>query len=382
MYVDLRFGLGDEWAERTRQEIRTFGEQFGTELREANADGRFPHEVYKAMGERGWIGPVTPREEGGLGGGVAEYCLICEEAARHGLVSPQIAIQGQQWLRVWGTEEQRKRYLPGIARGELVFSESISEPGAASSLKNLQTHARRDGTDWIINGAKTHVNMGHQSDVTLCYAMAEDAGLTAFLVDTDLPGVSSRQTSPIGLRLLPTADMRLDEVRVPANAVLGDAGRGLDTFLTTFNVSRLGNASELIGYGRRALAQAIKYAATRAVGKGMVTDFQGIQWTVADAYADLYSASLARDHAANLADGQRDPALATSLAKKIAIDAAERATTDAFALVGSYGLYSDTDFGQLMQDVKVYRIAGGSLEVLRNYVARRVLADVNHEGLD
>ena len=247
MYVNLRFREGETWAARTLEELRVFAEKHREELDRANAEGRFPAEIYAEMGTRGWIGPVTPREDGGLGGGIAEYSLICEEAARHGLVSPQIAIQGQQWLLTWGTEEQRAGYLGGIARGEIIFSESISEPGAASSLKAIKTSARRDGGDWILNGRKTHVNMGAQCHVTLVYAMAEDEGLTAFLVDTDLPGFRTVQTEPIGLRLVPTADMFFEDVRVPDSAILGRAGGGLDTFLTTFNVSRLGNASVLFG---------------------------------------------------------------------------------------------------------------------------------------
>lgn len=380
MYVTLRFREGPDWAEELGDSLRAFADEHRTELEKADAEGRFPREVYQAMGDRGWVGPTAPAAEGGLGGGIAEYCLVCEEVARHGLVSPQIAIQGQQWLLAFGTAEQRARYLGGIARGQIVFSESISEPGAASSLKAIRTTARRDGTGWVLCGRKTHVNLGHQSDVTLVYATT-DEGLTAFLVDTDLPGVGSVQTNPIGLRMLPTADMTFDEVRVPATAVLGGVGAGLDTFLTTFNISRLGNASELIGYGRRALAQATAYAQGREVGEHKVTDFQGIQWTLADAYAELYTSSLARDHAANLADAGGEPALATSLAKMVAVQAAERATSDAFALVGSHGCYTDTDFGQLMQDVKVYRIGGGSVEVMRNYVARRILRSESLEGL-
>ena len=270
------------------------------------------------MGSRGWVGPFTPVDEGGSGLGVAEYCLIEEEVGRLGLVSPQISIQGQRWLIDWATPEQRERYLPGIARGTLIFSESISEPGVGSSMKLMRTTAERDGDDWIINGDKTHVNLGCESQVTLVYAIAPE-GITAFLVDTDLPGVSTTHTDPIGLRLIPTADVTLDNVRVPGSAVLGEAGRGMDTFFSTFNMSRLGNASELIGFGRRALADAIAYGSGREVGDSVVTDFQGIQWTVADCYSDLYGASLARDHAANLHDAGGDVALATTLAKKMAI---------------------------------------------------------------
>ena len=379
MYVNLRFQDAD-WPGATVAAMAGFAAEHRDELRACQRDGRFPAGIYEAMGDRGWVGPFTPVEEGGRGLGVAEYCLIEEEVGRQGLVSPQISIQGQRWLIDWATPEQRERYLPGMARGTLIFSESISEPGVGSSMKLMRTTAVRDGDDWIINGAKTHVNLGHESQVTLVYAIAPE-GITAFLVDTDLPGLSTRPTDPIGLRLIPTADVVLDDVRVPGSAVLGEAGRGMDTFFSTFNMSRLGNASELIGFGRRALADAIAYGSTREVGDSVVTDFQGIQWTVADCYSDLYGASLARDHAANLHDAGADVALATTLAKKMAISASEHAVNESFALTGGHGLYTDTDYGQILHDTKVLRVAGGSLEVLRNYVARRVLRAADYEGL-
>ncbi|MGV3758468.1 MAG: acyl-CoA dehydrogenase family protein [Actinomycetota bacterium] len=379
MYDGLELTI-DGWLERFPAEAAALADEHREELRQCTRIGEFPRELYREMGRRGWVGPFAPTELGGLGGGVAEYCVIEEEVGRTGLVPPQISIQGQRWLMDWGTDEQRERYLGPMARGELVFSESISEPGVGSSLKLMRASARRDGSDWLLNGEKTHVNLGHQSDVTLVYAVAEE-GLTAFLVDMDLPGVTSKQTDPIGLRLIPTADMSFTDVRVPAGAVLGEPGRGMDTFLSTFNVSRLGNASELLGFGRRAIADAVAYAQGRQVGESMVTDFQGIQWTVADCYSQLYAASLARNQAARVADSGEDPALATSIAKKLAIEAAEHAVQEAFALVGGHGLYTDTDFGQLVHDVKVLRIAGGSLEVLRNYVARRVLRSASLEGL-
>jgi alkylation response protein AidB-like acyl-CoA dehydrogenase len=378
MYDGLNFTV-DGWNDEIAA-IGEFAASHRDELDRCTRACEFPREIYAEMGRRGWVGPFTDRSLGGLGGGVAEYCSIEEEVARHALVSPQIAIQGQRWLIDWGTPEQRDRYLGPIARGETIFSESISEPGVGSSLKLMRAHARRDGDDWVLSGEKTHVNLGHQSDVTLVYAMT-DQGMTAFLVDMDLRGCSSQQTDPIGLRLIPTADMVFDEVRLSSNAVLGEVGRGMDTFLSTFNVSRIGNASELIGFGRRALAQAMAYAETREVGDNVVTAFQGIQWTIADCYADLYAASLARNNAARLVDAGEEHALATSLAKKLAIDAAERATGEAFALIGGHGLYTDTDYAQLVADTKVMRIAGGSLEILRNYIARRVLGSSNREGL-
>ncbi|HEV7192261.1 MAG TPA: acyl-CoA dehydrogenase family protein [Jatrophihabitantaceae bacterium] len=380
MYDGLEFAA-DGWLDEFRPAIAELATSARDELSRYTRAGEFPADIYREMGRRGWVGPFAAREEGGLGGGVAEYCVIEEEVGRHGLVPPQISIQGQRWLIDWGTAEQKERYLGPMARGELIFSESISEPGVGSSLKLMRSTLRRDGGDWVLNGTKTHVNLGHQSDVTLVFAVAEE-GLTSILVDMNLPGVSSKQTDPIGLRLIPTADMYFDNVRVPDSALLGAPGRGMDTFLTTFNVSRLGNASELLGFGRRALAHATRYAEARQVGDNVVTDFQGIKWTVADRYAELYAAALARNNAARLLDRGDEPALATSLAKKLCIDAAEHAVNDAFALIGGHGLYTDTDFGQLMHDVKVLRIAGGSVEVLRNYIARRVLRSETLEGLE
>jgi alkylation response protein AidB-like acyl-CoA dehydrogenase len=379
MYYEMPWVDGS-WVPSTVKELEAFATEHEHELRDATRAGRFPRDIYRQMGARGWVGVSTPARFGGGGKGVAEYCLMEEECARLGLVAPQVSVQGQRWLLEWGTDEQRARYLTGIASAELIFSESISEPGVGSSLKAMRATARRDGADWVLDGRKTHVNLGAESDVTLVYAMAPE-GLTAFLVDTDLPGVTRRQTDAIGLRLIPTADMEFVDVRVPADAVLGAPGRGMDTFLTTFNVSRLGNASAVIGLARRALGDAISYAQQRPVGDSTVTDFQGIQWTVADRYADLYMASLARDRAARLADEQQEHALETTLAKKLAVDAAERTVNDVFALVGGHGLYYDTDYTQLLHDVKVLRVAGGSLEVLRNYVARRVLRDDGFAGL-
>ena len=379
MYPLLRFE-DDAWARDAPVELASFAEETSAELVRSERRGVFPAEIYAEMGRRGWIGPITPKTYGGLGGGVAEYCLIEEEAGRHGLVPPQVSVQGQRWLLDWANDEQTEQYLEGVARGEIIFSECISEPRGGSSLRSLDTTATPDGGDWILDGAKTHVNLGLESDVTLVYAVAPE-GLTAFLVDTSLPGVSGRARDAIGLRLIPTADMLFEQVRVPNASVLGEPGRGLETFLSTFNMSRLGNASELIGYGRRAMALGTDYASERQIGDAMLVDYQGIQWTVAEAYERLYAAALARDHAANLDNELRLHGVETSLAKKLAIGAAEFAVNEVFALVGGHGLYHDQVFTRLVNDTKVLRVAGGSLEVLRNFIARSVLTSDDLGGL-
>ncbi|GAA0333672.1 3-(aryl)acrylate reductase AcdA [Sphingomonas oligophenolica] len=368
------------WGAAAVQSVKEISLSYRDEIVECERRGLFPKEAFREMGRRGLLGVVTPTAFGGYGGDAPEYCLTTEAMARYNLVSSQIQIQGQRWLVDWGTDEQKQKYLPGLVAGTLVFSESISERGAASSLKQLKATGRRDGDDWIINAEKIHINLGKESDVSLVYAMAEE-GLTAFLVDTHLPGIRREHSNPLGGRLMPTADMYFEDVRIPGSAVLGEPGKGFATFLSTFNVSRLGNASELLGAAQRALADATAYARERQVGTNHVTDFQGIQWILADSYGLLYSASLVRDRAANLVAAGKEHAFEATLAKKVAIDAAEKVINDVFALVGGHGLYHEQPYGQILFDIKTLRIGGGSLEVLRNYVAQQLLKSPDLRGL-
>jgi alkylation response protein AidB-like acyl-CoA dehydrogenase len=368
------------WIKNTVADLAAFGKEHRSELDTANRANRFPRDLYQELGRRGYLGPLVPAAFGGLGGGVPEYVVISEEVGRHGLVSGQIAAQGQRWLLDWGTDEQKNRWLRGIATGEIVFSESISEKNAGSSFKAMKSTAVSDGSDWLLAGSKTHINLGADCDVTLFYAMAPE-GLTSFLVDMSLPGIRTHVTRAIGLRLIRTADVEFDNVRIPDSARLGPVGGGLQTFLSTFNISRLGNASELIGLGRRALELGLRYAGEREVGDGVVTDFQGIRWMVADAWMSLQAASLARDDAAVAHERGEDIALRTTAAKRLAISAADQASDASYSLVGGHGLYFDTPFTEIANDIKVLKVAGGSTEIMRNYIAQRILKDPGHEGL-
>ena len=368
------------WNEATANTLAKLGTKHRNEIDQASKDLKFPRDIYSALGQLGFLGPLVPVEYGGTGGGVTEYVVISEEVGRHGLVSGQIAVQGQKWLLDWGTQEQKDTWLRAIATGEKVFSESISEPNMGSSFKNMQATAVRDGNNWILNGHKTHVNLGADSDVTIFYGMT-DQGITSFIVDMSTTGISTKVTDAIGLRLIRTADVIFNDVQVPDSALLGPVGGGLETFLSTFNLSRLGNASELIGLGRRALEIAINYGNQRIVGTDHVTDFQGIQWMMADAWTDLQSASMARDHAALGHERGDDISLATTVAKHLAITAAESAVTAAFSMTGGEGLYHESPLLEISNDVRVLKVAGGSQEIMRNFIARRILKSPSHEGL-
>jgi len=379
MYRNLTF-VEQGWGERAVAAMERLAADNREELDAANRQNRFPEGVYRQLAALGHVGIFIPKEYGGSAWGAAEYCLINEEAGRLGIVSPQTAVQGQKWLLAFGTEEQKRNYLPRIADGSLPFSESISEPNVGSSFDAMQTRAVRDGDEWVITGSKTHVNMGEEALLTIVYAQT-DEGLTAFMVDAGLPGYSAKRTDAIGSRLIPTADVEFDGVRVPDSALLGRPGQGMDTFLTTFNLSRLGNASELIGYGRRTLGLAIDYATGRQVGSSVVTDFQGQRWAIADAHQALWSAALLRDVAATRIDAGEDHALETTMAKNAAVDAALLASQTAFNLTGGFALYHHEPFFAILGDIEVLRTAGGSREVLRNFAARRILRSETYEGI-
>lgn len=379
--MNVNLALKDpKWGEQAVKTIQDISIRFKDEIDHCIKTGDLPLQSWLELGRQGLIGVISPEQYGGYGGGVPEYCLVTEAIAQYGIPSTQAQVQGQIWLLTWGTPEQKSKYLPGMNDGSIVFTESISEPHAGSSLKELKTTAVRDGDDWIINGMKTHINGGAICHITIVFAMT-DEGMTAFLVDTSLPGVRAEVTNPLGYRLALTADMHFDQVRVSSDTVLGGVGNAFNTFLTTFNVSRLGNASELIGHARRSLSEAINYAKERRVKDSKVTDFQGIQWTIADCYTSLYAASLVRDHAANMAKPGIDHVLESTMAKKLAIDAAEKTCNEVFALVGGHGLYWDQPYGQILFDVKTLRVAGGSLEVLRNLIAKLILKDEQLRGL-
>jgi alkylation response protein AidB-like acyl-CoA dehydrogenase len=368
------------WISNTAKSLQELGDRHRDALVDASRALEFPRAIYQELGSLGYLGPLVPTEFGGSGWGVPEYVVISEEVGRHGLVSGQIAVQGQKWLLDWGTEEQKAQWLGPIATGAKVFSESISEPTMGSSFKNMKATATRDGDDWILNGHKTHVNLGADSEVTIFYGLTPD-GITSFLVDTSFAGVSTKVTDAIGLRLIRTADVIFDNVRVSDASRIGPVGGGLETFLSTFNISRLGNASELIGLGRRALEIAINYGNTRIVGTTHVTEFQGIQWMMADAWTSLQSASFARDHAALAHEQGEDISLATTVAKRLAITAAELAMDTAFSMTGGEGLYHESPLLEISNDLRVLKVAGGSQEIMRNYIARSILKSPDHEGL-
>ena len=369
----MDFNLSPE-RRQLRSDVREWSKQHRDEIAEHDRESTFPDEIYCDGMERGFGTAILPEEYGGLGGDAMEYALVSEETGIF-----QISFQMQRALLAVGTDEQRDRYLPGFADGDSVGAISISEPSTGSSLRTMGTVAVRDGEEFVLDGVKSHVNLAAEADVHKVYAMA-DEGLTAFVVEGDNPGLRvTEKRDPIGTRYLPIYDLELDDCRVNASQVLGELGDGYKVFFETFNFSRIGNASEMLGHGKRALRDATKWASDREVGDDVVTDFQGIRWKVAELHTQLRAAERLRDEAAWRLDQGEDGTLATSIAKLACANAALPATTEAMQITGAHGLYRDQPYEAHFRNVKTLEVAGGSREIMKNVIADSIL---NDDGYD
>lgn len=352
--------------------LQSRAQEFAAEHRETldqcYEEHRFPMKVFQ-QGTSIGTGVIIPEVYGGQGKGAIEYSIVNEQIGIF-----QTSFQLARAIIENGTEEQKAEYLSKLANCEYPGAITISEPNTGSSLKNMETVAVKDGDEWVLDGTKTHANLGAEAGLHKVYASTEE-GLTVFLIEKGTPGLKiTNKLDPIGLRNLPIYDLELDECRVPEEAVLGEVGGGYEVFFSTFNFSRIGNASSLIGTGKRAVKDAIEYASEREVDEeNVVTDFQGIRWMVADSHTRLQAASRLRDEAAWRIDAGKSAVLHTSMAKLMAAYAALPATTNAIQMTGAHGLYYDQPFITYFNDAKTLEVAGGSKEIMRNVIADEIL---------
>ncbi|MBI5967955.1 MAG: acyl-CoA dehydrogenase family protein [Deltaproteobacteria bacterium] len=344
------------------------------EAREFDEKGLFPWDTFRKMGREGFLGITVPASYGGGNGGAMEYSILCEEIAKTSAAYIHNGhYQTEKMLIHHGTQEQRRELLPKLASGEYLAATAVSETGVGSSFNAMASTARREKDGYILNGEKVHINDAAEAQIINFFAMAPQ-GLTVFLVDPKLPGFFIREKmDPIGLRASPIYSFRLQEYRVPESRRVGEEGQGARAFFSAFNRSRIGNASCLLGIAAGALEKAIAFIKDRKVGNKVVADFQGIRWMVAELSTKLEAVGLLRDRAAWMEDQGEDPVRETSMAKLLAGEVSMEVVSQAIQLTGSHGCYRDTPFERYLRDAKCLCIAGGTLEVMKNNIARQIL---------
>jgi alkylation response protein AidB-like acyl-CoA dehydrogenase len=344
--------------------------------------GEHTTELWAEAGALGYLGVSVPEEYGGGGGGITDLAIICEELAAAGspllllVVSPAIVAT---IIAKHGTEAQRKGLLPGFADGTTKCAFAITEPEAGSNFHKLATTARRDGTDWVLSGRKCFISGVDECQYVLVVArtMSEDRLVPAlFLVPTDVAGLTR---SKLDMEIVSPENqwmLYLDDVRLPADALIGDGDSGLPALFTGLNPERITVAAMSVGTGRYALSRASAYTASRSVWGRTIGSHQGVSHPLAHAQIQVELAKLMVYKAAGLYDEGRDleAGVSANMAKYAAADAAALAVDTAIQAHGGNGMTTEYGVATLLGGVRASRIAPVSREMILNYVAQHVLA--------
>ncbi|UGY92052.1 acyl-CoA dehydrogenase family protein [Streptomyces gobiensis] len=368
-----------------RAAVAALGQRYGRDGGDGR-DGKRTDELWSEAGELGYLGVNLPEEYGGGGGGIAELAIILEELGAAGcpllmmVVSP--AICGTVIAR-FGTDGQKRRWLPGLADGSRKMAFGITEPDAGSNSHRITTTARRDpGTgDWLLTGRKVFISGVDIADATLIVGRTEDAKTgklkpCLFIVDRDTPGFQ-RNLIPMELAAAEKQfELVLDEVRLPADALIGDEDAGLLQLFAGLNPERIMTAAFALGMGRYALTRALDYARTRTVWKEPIGAHQAIAHPLAQAHIELELARLMTQKAAHLYDAGDDAGAgeAANMAKYAAAEANVHAVDQAVHTLGGNGLSTEYGLAGLLAAARVARIAPVSREMILNYVSHQTLS--------
>ncbi|WP_329039901.1 acyl-CoA dehydrogenase [Streptomyces sp. NBC_00178] len=369
-----------------RAAVAALGRRFGRDYTTALArKGEHPRELWDEAGKLGYLGVNLPEEYGGGGGGMAELSIVLEELGAAGspllmlVVSP--AICGTVIAR-FGTEAQKRTWLPGLSDGSLTMSFGITEPDAGSNSHRITTTARRDGGEWVLSGRKVFISGVDISDATLVVGRTEDARSgklkpCLFIVPRDTPGFTRTRIDMELQAAEKQFELVLDEVRLPADALVGEeADTGLLQLFAGLNPERIMGAAFAIGMGRYALERAVDYAKTRTVWKGVpIGAHQAIAHPLAQAHIELELARLMMQKAARLVDDGDDIGAgeAANMAKYAAAEACVRAVDQAVHTLGGNGLTREYGLASLITAARVSRIAPVSREMILNYVSHQTL---------
>ena len=350
-----------------------------------DAEQRFPSEIVPRLAELGLLGIRIPEEYGGAHMDMLAYAVCVEECARiDGSLALTVASHnglGTGHILRFGTEAQKRKYLPRACSGEWLAAWALTEPGSGSDSAALQSTAQRDGDDWVINGTKMFITQGSVAGFCVVLARTNKAvspqhGITAFIVESSTKGYSaSKKLEKYGCRSSDTAEIVLENVRVSDAQRLGEVDHGFLDTMRILDGGRVSIAAMALGLGRGALAMGVRYAKDRhAFGKSLA-EFQAIQWLLADGKTELDAAELLIHRAASLADrGERFTAEA-SMAKLFASEASTRVCNNAMQIHGGYGYTREFDVERHLRDVKLCEIGEGTSQVQRMVIAKHLIRD-------
>lgn len=334
--------------------------------------------IIPKLGRIGFLGLTIPEEYGGIGGDYITYALAMEELGRadsaiRGIVSVSMGLFGKSVLQ-FGTEEQKQRWLPGIASGEKLGCFGLTEPDNGSDAGNLTARAVREGDEWVINGSKIFITNGTWADVALVFARTGGPGakgVSAFLVPTDTPGFEATEVKgKLGLRGQATAALSFSDVRVPADALLGEEGQGFRIAMTALDKGRVGIAASCVGIVQGCLEATVEYTTAREQFGKPIASYQMVQDMIAEMSVDADAARLLTWRAADLIGRGERFSVEASKAKLFASEAAVKAANLAIQAFGGYGYVDEYPVQKYMRDARVMTLYEGTSQIQKLIIGR------------
>jgi len=382
------YALSEEHRE-IRKVVRALAEEkiapFATEVDE---EARYPQEAADALLAADFHAPHVPEQYGGAGADALATVIVIEEVARACVSSsliPAVNKLGSLPVQIAGSEELKAKYLTKLAKGEGGFSYCLSEPEAGSDAGGMTTRAVRDGDHWVLNGVKRWITNAGVSEYYTVLAVTDPElrtrGISAFVVEKSDEGVSfGAKEKKLGIKGSPTREVYFDNVRIPADRMIGAEGTGFETAMRTLDHTRVTIAAQAVGVAQGALDYALEYAAERKQFGKPIADFQGLQFMLADMGMKVEAARQMTYAAAGRSErGDSDLTFFGAAAKCFASDVAMEVTTNAVQVLGGYGYTRDYPVERMMRDAKITQIYEGTNQVQRIVMARQLLAGIQSD---
>jgi butyryl-CoA dehydrogenase len=345
----------------------------------------YPWDVIKVIADADLFGLFIPEEYGGMGVGILNLCLATEELSRAcgGIaVCYAASALGTFPIVLFGDEEQKKRYLPDLAKGKKVAAFAITEPEAGSDASATKTTARKEGNHYVLNGLKHFITNGGDAQIYVVIAMTDKSkgarGASAFIVEKGTPGFTfGKKEEKFGIRASSTRELIFTDCKVPKENLLAKEGMGFIVTMKTFDMSRPGVAAQALGIAQGALELAVKYAKERQQFGKSVSSFQGIQWMLADMATEIEAArGLVYSTARMVDSGIKDVSKESAMAKMYASDVAMKVTVDALQIFGGYGYMRDYPIEKYVRDAKITQIYEGTNQIQRNIIALKLIKEM------
>jgi len=378
--VDFQFS--DE-QRMLRDTVRDFAEsEIAPHVMKYDESQEFPREVMARAGELGLLGILFPEEYGGAGMGYVEYALVVEELSRvDGSVGISVAAHNglcANHIFLFGSEEQKRRFLTPLASGKWIGGWSLTEPTAGSDAGGTRSVARQDGADWILDGSKTFTTHGSVGDVVVVFAVTDKDkakhGISAFVIERDTPGFRpGKKENKMGLRASDTSEVVMENCRVPGDQLLGRRGSGFVDAMKILDGGRISIAALALGMARGAYEAALKYAGEREQFGKPIAEFQAIQFMLADMATKIDAASLLVYRAAWMKDRGENVTKTAAMAKLFASEIGVEVADRALQIFGGYGYVKDFPAEKYYRDMKLCTIGEGTSEIQRLVIARELL---------